>query len=548
MAGRATVRALSALVVLMTLIAVEWIIGCEGSNSAQQLFEDKMRGYDPLIRPVDNNSDVVNVSISLALSQLIDIDEKNQVMITSLWLKQQWKDSKLDWDPADYDGLEQLQVPIERLWSPDILLYNTANGDFAAGLGNWATVKYDGTVYWNPPVIFRSSCLIDISYFPFDEQRCKMKFGTWTYDGSVVDLNPLTQRVERENYRANGEWDIVESPVAKHAIKYPCCEEIFIDVTYTFVLHRNPLFYIITLVLPCILIALLTVLVFYLPSAAQEKVTLSISVLIALIVFLLLIPSIVPPTSTTVPLIARYMLFTMAIVSISIFATVWTINLHFRNSNTHTMGKWTKKVFLNVLPRLLLIERPGASHARKERARQKQMERALIRSNVTSSFVYSPVDAAAAGGRGRKEPGGYSKMVMSGSTLSPSLREEIEYRERSGTLRRYEEYEPVKREWDDLLENLQYIQENLKHADEVEDSEEDWKYVGLVVDRLLLWIFLIVVVVGTAVFFVQAPILWESPDEHKREVYDDPEVLLTAGYYDLFPTDPPIPQAVSQAI
>ncbi|XP_038059580.1 neuronal acetylcholine receptor subunit alpha-3-like [Patiria miniata] len=537
MAGRGIAPSAGALVLLVTWAGVGWIADCEASKSAQQLLEDKMRGYDPLIRPVQNNSDVVSVLISPTISQLIDIDEQNQVMITSLWLKQKWKDNKLTWNPADYHGIEQMQIPIEQLWSPDVVLYNTANGNFAADLINWATVKYDGTVHWNPPVIFRSSCLIDISYFPFDEQRCKMKFGTWTHDGSVVDLNPLTQRVERENYRPNGEWDIVESPVEKHAIKYPCCAEIFIDVTYTFVLHRNPLFYIITLIMPCILIALLTVLVFYLPSAAQEKVTLSISVLIALIVFLLLIPSIVPPTSTTVPLIARYMLFTMAIVSLSIFATVWTLNLHFRNSNTHVMGSWTKKIFLGVLPRLLFMERPGAAEERKETARQKQRERSLIRSNVSSSFIYSPVDGA--GGRGRKEPRGYSKMVVSSSTISPSLREEIEYRERSSTLKRYGEHNPVKRGWDDLLEGLQYIQENLKSTDEVEDSEEDWKYVGLVVDRLLLWIFLIVVVVGTAVFFMQAPIMWEAPDVHKREVFEDPEVLLSAKYYDLYPTVPP---------
>ena len=46
-------------------------------------------------------------------------------MITSVWLKQKWYDYKLSWDPADYDGLEMLQVPIDRLWKPDIVLYNT---------------------------------------------------------------------------------------------------------------------------------------------------------------------------------------------------------------------------------------------------------------------------------------------------------------------------------------------------------------------------------------------------------------------------------------
>jgi nicotinic acetylcholine receptor len=33
-------------------------------------------------------------------------------------------DSKLNWDPDEYGGVEQLIVPSELLWLPDILLYN----------------------------------------------------------------------------------------------------------------------------------------------------------------------------------------------------------------------------------------------------------------------------------------------------------------------------------------------------------------------------------------------------------------------------------------
>ena len=49
-----------------------------------------------------------------------------------------------------------------------------------------ATLKYTGEVVWKPPAIYKSSCEIDVEYFPFDEQSCVMKFGSWTYNGNQV--------------------------------------------------------------------------------------------------------------------------------------------------------------------------------------------------------------------------------------------------------------------------------------------------------------------------------------------------------------------------
>jgi len=45
-------------------------------------------------------------------------------MTTSVWLHQEWHDFKLEWDPADYDGILYTKVPAEDVWRPDIVLYN----------------------------------------------------------------------------------------------------------------------------------------------------------------------------------------------------------------------------------------------------------------------------------------------------------------------------------------------------------------------------------------------------------------------------------------
>ena len=52
-------------------------------------------------------------------------------------------------------------------------------------------VTHEGKCTYIPPGIFKSTCKIDITWFPFDDQDCEMKFGSWTYNGFKVKCKKL---------------------------------------------------------------------------------------------------------------------------------------------------------------------------------------------------------------------------------------------------------------------------------------------------------------------------------------------------------------------
>jgi len=387
---------LSYLMLSLALLPTSDAVLNMGNPDAKRLYDDLLSNYNKLVRPVQNTTDPLTVRIKLKLSQLIDVNLKNQIMTTNLWVEQFWRDYKLKWDPDEYGGVKQLHVPSDHIWRPDIVLYNNADGNFEVTLATKATLWYNGLVEWKPPAIYKSSCEIDVEYFPFDEQTCVMKFGSWTYDGFQVDLrhmcevegsNVVDLGIDLSEFYMSVEWDILEVPAVRNEKFYTCCDEPYLDITFNITMRRKTLFYTVNLIIPCMGISFLTVLTFYLPSDSGEKVTLSISILTSLYVFFLLVVEIIPPTSLVVPLLGKYLIFAMILVSLSICVTVVVLNVHFRSPQTHKMAPWVKRVFIHILPRLLIMKRPQFQPD-KETSLRKVMLRTCIGADGTTAKDY----------------------------------------------------------------------------------------------------------------------------------------------------------------
>uniref|UniRef100_A0A1A8IHJ5 Cholinergic receptor, nicotinic, alpha 4 (Neuronal) n=1 Tax=Nothobranchius kuhntae TaxID=321403 RepID=A0A1A8IHJ5_NOTKU len=378
--------------VLITLIGRACSqLGARG-HAEERLLQNLFASYNKLSRPVQNTSDTVLVHFGLSIAQLIDVDEKNQMMTTNVWVKQEWNDYKLRWNPEEYENVTSIRIPSEIIWRPDIVLYNNADGDFAVTHLTKAHLFYDGHIKWTPPAIYKSSCSIDVTFFPFDQQSCKMKFGSWTYDRAKIDLISMASNVDQMDYWESGEWVIVNAVGKYNTKKYECCTEIYADITYYFIIRRLPLFYTINLIIPCLLISCLTVLVFYLPSQCGEKITLCISVLLSLTVFLLLITEIIPSTSLVIPLIGEYLLFTMVFVTLSIIITVFVLNVHHRSPKTHSMPHWVRRVFLDLVPRVLIMKRPPGTAKQHCKKLIEMMHRPTISTTSNSQAFWIGLD------------------------------------------------------------------------------------------------------------------------------------------------------------
>ncbi len=261
-------------VLLQKLIFLLAVQASLQSPQEEKLIDDIFQSYNRLARPVAKYQDSLEVKFGLALQQIIEVDEKNEMLHTNMWLNYEWTDYKLSWNEAEYGGVKSIRLPASMIWTPDLLMYNTADEDIDSTFPTLVVVYSDGTCSWVPLGVFISSCSIDIQWFPFDDQFCTMKFGSWTYDGSEINLTSMSDQIDISTYQPSGEWDLIEAPVKRSVLRYACCPQPYIDITFTFHIRRRALNFVFNLIVPCALVSSLSLLTFILPPDAGEKISL----------------------------------------------------------------------------------------------------------------------------------------------------------------------------------------------------------------------------------------------------------------------------------
>ncbi|KAI1887673.1 hypothetical protein AGOR_G00192730 [Albula goreensis] len=145
----------------------------------------------------------------------------------------------------------------------------------------------------------------------------------------------------------------------------------------------------------------------------------------------------------------------MIFVTFSIIVTVFVINVHHRSSATyHPMAPWVKSLFLQRLPKLLCMR------------------------GHTDRYHYPDIELR-----------------------SPELKPQGRRQQRA----------PLGKEddaWLAMLEkatnSVRYISRHIKKEHFIREVVQDWKFVAQVLDRIFLWAFLTVSIVGTILIFTPA--------------------------------------------
>ena len=163
----------------------------------------------------------------------------------------------------------------------------------------------NGEILWLPGFKFRTTCKVDLTHFPFDEQKCYINITSWLYTTAYVEFNISTDYVDLGNFELNGEWDLKRVYADKYITGSPLGN---ISIVYCAVeLRRRSLFYVMHILLPVFAMSTVSMFVFALPAESGEKISLGISVLISYSVLGLLVADSMPSNSDAAELLGIFL-------------------------------------------------------------------------------------------------------------------------------------------------------------------------------------------------------------------------------------------------
>ena len=359
------------LVIFVVCFLFSNIYGVEGKGGlfgrscyTCYMYEDEVRlhndllnsNYSTRVRPTKNMSQPIVVQAEFQLYSIIEFREKDRLFSVSGGFLFSWDSDNLIWDPANYNGIISTVLPKKEVWTPLLTPTNPFSDFQPLGTGDGSKeipirVVYFGTTFWHHNDVFSSSCRADVTVYPFDVQVCELRFLSvyLTTDEFLLQCPNEYRYTETilEHFVENGAWELVETKLfnPKGNTYYQTA------LTVRFTIKRRPMYHLVNVVFPLLVISLLNVLVFLMPAESGERVSFAVTILLAMSVFLTIVSDKLPETSEpSVAYLSYFMLIDLVVSLFVVVLTVIGLRFHFKkeDENMSAFYKWFARLYFQT--------------------------------------------------------------------------------------------------------------------------------------------------------------------------------------------------------
>jgi hypothetical protein len=213
--------------------------------------------------------------------------------------------------------------------------------------------------------LWKTICKVRSTYFPFDQQHCTIIIRSGAHDSQSIKF--IQRRPIQGHSFIRGEWELVHSYTEITDERVSDFGQVdYSLVRFTLILKRNHLYYLIKIILPFTLVSFVTLFTFLLPPQTGEKLTLNVTILLSLVIYLQLLSEYIPKSDDETPILTLFCNANFFLVFLSCIMTVFVLYLYHRpsTSNIACVPTHMKIILLDYLSPLIYCR--AKKHLRKQ--------------------------------------------------------------------------------------------------------------------------------------------------------------------------------------
>ncbi|KAH3711544.1 hypothetical protein DPMN_071213 [Dreissena polymorpha] len=286
-------------------------------------------GYNKLLLPVNDHRTQVNVSIQSFLVSINSFDEINGKIALTWLFTLEWIEERMSWNPDVFDNITSFALSARDIWHPRLLLQQSAGSIQELGsIENPLRIFNNGIVRWATGNVFEIVCSVDVTFFPFDKQTCRISFIDPSYGLSELAIVHLGNSVNMSNFAKNSQWTYIAGNVlsGSNIANVP-----YLEIQLH--LARRSEFYIVYIIIPVTLLGAINNFVFLLPASSGERSSVAITVFLSFVVYLEIVNRNIPQSSDPMAFIYYYLMFLMMYSSTVFFFCIMALRIHDRKGN-----------------------------------------------------------------------------------------------------------------------------------------------------------------------------------------------------------------------
>ncbi|XP_057291569.1 glycine receptor subunit alphaZ1-like isoform X2 [Hydractinia symbiolongicarpus] len=236
--------------------------------------------------------------------------------IVNSYIIQEWTDERLK---RENHHVIMLQEATD-VWTPDVYCLNCRKSALdEKGTRVLLRIDVDGNIYYSQPGLLNAACNFDFYTFPFDVQRCKMQFASYSNNNSFVDYKlkkaTFLEKKDLEQFKIDNEIKALTRVAEYLSGNYTIIE---LELKFT----RQIGFYLIRLYIPTSVLVSLSWITFYVsPSDIETRLTIGITLILSMI-FLLGYSDTSLPKVSYIKAIDWFLIMALLIIVLTVIETV----------------------------------------------------------------------------------------------------------------------------------------------------------------------------------------------------------------------------------